>query len=736
MFKLLGYALIALFTTAQANEILPADKAFIPTVSVEGDTIKVDFEIKEGYYLYQNKISVSVLEGGEIGKLQFSDAKIKNDEFFGKVAIYRHEAHISAPIVHTSEVLALEIGFQGCADAGICYPPVKQTHSVIIPQNNVSKNNFLQEITQQSGEEDPVAADSAFAFNAVEGSENTLILQWKIREGYYLYANKFNFKITGADFGEINFPKGETKNDEFFGEVEIYKHGLEVQIPLQNIAGEVTLEVTYQGCWTEGVCYPPITKKHTFNMTATGEQSVEPAPVIRTPVSATPVDSTATVSTQPLAPAQELNEEDKIVKFLEDNGFFAIIALFFGIGLALSFTPCVLPMVPILSSIIVGQGDISKKRAAFLSLIFVLAMAVTYTIAGVIAGLSGENLQILLQNPYVLVSFSIVFVALAFSMFGYFEIKLPNALNTYLTKVSNKQQGGNIVGVAIMGFLSALIVGPCVAPPLAGSLIYISQTGDAFLGGAALFAMSIGMGVPLMIVGSGAGSLPKAGTWMDSVKYLFGVIMLGMAIYILDRVLDPAYILILWALLFTIAPIALGALSALGAESSPWQRIYKAFLLLLLGYGVLLMVLLARGGLESGGTLTAPLKGLGGGSSVVASVQKVEFKKVTNLTALKQELQAGGIVMLDFYADWCIYCKEYEKSVFNAPSVAPKLGEFKLLKVDITKNSDDDKQMMAEFGVVAPPAILFFKNGKELRAKRIIGELNAEEFLAHINSVQ
>jgi thiol:disulfide interchange protein DsbD len=728
MLKIIFGLLLA--TNIFANEILPADKAFIPTAKVIDGNLVVDFAIEDGYYLYQNKINITPLDNTKLGEFTFSAAKEKDDEFFGRINVYRHSAKISTPILSSDDAINVEIGFQGCADAGVCYPPIKQKHTVIGEKTkvNTNKQNFFNSIMQQNELEDPVNVDNAFTFSADKLDGDKLKIGWKIRENYYLYADKFNFKISGADFAEIDFPKGKLKNDEFFGEVEIYDKDLEIIAPLNNISDKVKIDISYQGCWEEGVCYPPVNKTKEFDFNAPNGQTNQ------TTISQAPQQ----VITSDITKVEvELNEEDKIVNILKDSGFWVIVAIFFGIGLALTFTPCVLPMIPILSSIIVGQGDISKGRAFFLSLIFVLAMALTYTFAGVLAGLSGENLQIILQNPYVLVSFSIIFVALAFSMFGYFEIKLPNFLNNALTKISNKQQGGTVMGVAVMGLLSALIVGPCVAPPLAGSLAYIGQTGDAWLGGAALFAMSMGMGVPLLIVGSGAGSLPKAGGWMDTVKYIFGVVMLGMAIYILDRIIPEDYILILWALLLTIAPIALGATIHLAKDSSVWQRIYRGFLLIILGYGVLLMLLVARGGVESGGTLTSPLKGMFASTSAASvAAPKVEFVKVKNLEQLAAQLQTDKIVMLDFYADWCVYCKEYEKSVFPQTDVATKLAQFSLLKVDVTENNQDDQAVMSKFGVVAPPAILFFKNGQELRSKRIIGELNAEEFLAHINSIK
>jgi len=430
----------------------------------------------------------------------------------------------------------------------------------------------------------------------------------------------------------------------------------------------------------------------------------------------------------------ELNETDKITNILKQGDVLWTLGWFFVIGLGLSLTPCVFPMIPILSGIIVGQKGVTTRKALIMSIVFVLAMSVTYTIAGVLAGLFGENLQILFQTPWVLIVFSLVFVALAFSMFGYYEIQLPARLQNKIANISNKQEGGHLIGVAIMGFLSALIVGPCVAPPLAGALIYIGQTGDAVLGGLSLFVMSLGMGAPLLAIGAGASKLPKAGGWMDNVKYVFGILMLAVAIWLLDRITSPIVSLALWATLFSFSPIAMGVLNSLTNTPTPWQRIFKAIGLLVLAYGILLWGLVARGG----GDMLAPLAGYGNGAQV--EQVHVKFEKIKSNKDLDQALLRAKannqIVMLDFYADWCISCKELERFVFSNANVVNKMQNVIALQADVTANDATDKALMTRFNIIGPPAILFFKNGIENRPQRIVGEINAQGFLEHLKKSQ
>jgi thiol:disulfide interchange protein DsbD len=420
------------------------------------------------------------------------------------------------------------------------------------------------------------------------------------------------------------------------------------------------------------------------------------------------------------------NETDIIANTLKTGSAWLVLATFFGFGLLLSLTPCVFPMIPILSSIIVKAGEskeITVTNGFFLSLIYVLSMSAAYTIAGVIAGLFGANLQVALQNPYVLTVFAGIFVALAFSMFGYYKLELPQSIQNKINKTTDGQEKHGITGIAIMGFLSALIVGPCVAPPLAGALVYIGQTGDALLGGAALFVMSMGMGVPLLVIGAGAGKfMPKPGGWMDSVSKIFGIVMLAVAIWMLDRIIDPVITMYLWAFLL------LGAALHLRVYTHLMAQLITVVIFL---YGVILFI-----GAVSG--TTNPLEPLSKFTSAKgsSSYQKdLTFKYVKNIQDLELAVRASSKpVMLDFWAEWCISCKELENITFKDDEVIKKLQGFTLLKADVTENTEDDKALQAKFGVVGPPALIFWdENNKEIKAAQIVGYKNPKEFLKIVN---
>ncbi|RMD70192.1 MAG: protein-disulfide reductase DsbD, partial [Gammaproteobacteria bacterium] len=423
-------------------------------------------------------------------------------------------------------------------------------------------------LEQQLGLGEPhfLEPDQAFVFSAEVKGPDVIVARWDIAEGYYLYKKRLRFELKegkGVRIARVDLPPGEVKEDEFLGRTEVYHKALEARIHLARETQDalpITLEVTYQGCAEAGLCYPP--QKKAVSLVLPAGAALEEAP--------------------PVA------EQDRIARYLRSGSTWLILTSFFIFGLLLAFTPCVFPMIPILSSIIVGQGkDITTGRAFILSLVYVLAMAVTYTLAGVIAGYFGQNLQAAFQNPWVIGAFSLIFVLLALSMFGFYELQLPSSLQSRLSEISGRQKGGTLIGVAIMGFLSALIVGPCVAPPLAGALIYIGQTGDAVLGGMALFALSLGMGAPLLIVGTSAGKLlPKAGPWMDAVKAVFGVLLLAVAIWLLERILPAPLTMLAWATLFITSAVYMGALEGVSGRSG-WYRLWKGLGLVLLFYGFL-----------------------------------------------------------------------------------------------------------------------------------------------------
>ncbi len=417
-----------------------------------------------------------------------------------------------------------------------------------------------------------------------------------------------------------------------------------------------------------------------------------------------------------------LNSSDQITQLLSGSSLSLTLMTFFGFGLLLALTPCVLPMIPILSGIIIGKKDITHKKAFLLSVVFVLASSVTYSVAGVLAGYFGENLQVLFQNPWALISFSLIFIALAFSMFGFYELQMPKFIQNEATELSSKG-GSGYLGASIMGFLSTLIVGPCVAPPLAGALIYIGQTGDALLGGLALFSLSIGMGIPLIIVGTGVSKLPKAGIWMEKVKKLFGILMLGLAIWILERLLTEQISLLLWAILILSAPVVIGMFR----DSNIVTRIIGVILIV---YGLMVLGMSYRGS----GDMLNPVGSLMTDQEQL-KLQKIKFETIKTLDELKVSLNENKVAIVDFYADWCISCKEMEKEIFSNKSVVDLSKGIKYIKIDVTKNDAEDKEILKFYGIIGPPTVLFYNSGKELKSMRIIGEVSVETFKEKIIAI-
>lgn len=576
------------------------------------------------------------------------------------------------------------------------------------------------------GSNEPLRPEQAFIFSAQSRDTATVVARWDIADGYYLYRQRFKFSLKdspGLSLGAPVFPTGKMKDDPAFGRMEVYLHQVAIALPItRNTTAEqpLTLVAEYQGCAEFGFCYPPIKQEIRLTLPA-GPASATPSPG---PIAA-------------VGPAEAvigpITDQDRYAASLASKTIWINMALFFGLGLLLCFTPCVLPMIPILSSIIVGQGSaLTTRRAFLLSLTYVLAMALTYTVAGVLAGLFGANLQSWFQNPWILGGFAAVFVLLALAMFGLYDLQMPNAIQSRLSELANRQRGGSIVGVAVMGFLSALIVGPCVAAPLAGALIYIGQSGDAVLGGAALFALSLGMGAPLLLIGTSAGKwLPKAGDWMNTIKAVFGVMLLAVAIVLLERIVPAAVALLLWAALLVVSAVYMGALERLQPEANGWRKLWKGVGLLLLIYGGILIVGAASGGRD----LFRPLQNLAvAGGNPAAATSRLEFQRIKGLTGLQQALAAsqGRPVMLDFYADWCISCKELEQQTFADPRVKATLAGVTLLQADVTANDTDDQALLKAYNLIGPPSILFFgPDGQERRPYRVVGFLNAEKFAAH-----
>ncbi len=704
------------------DEPLPPDLAFkISAKAVNSDQLEISWDIADGYYLYRDKMKfISKTEQIQSVTPDYPKGETKHDESFGDMVVYHN--HLSIPVslsnVGASSIQLL-VQYQGCADKGICYPPQKKTFDLALPSASIRPSNQLDALFKPKATEDALLpAEQAFGFFATVNDEGKIKVSWEIAPGYYIYREKIHLELsssTGSRLDNYTIPRGTPNQDEAFGKVEIFHEQLSFELPVirtQPTAQTVTLLANFQGCADRGVCYPPMYQKVTLELPAT------------------PVTEAIITS--------KLSEQDQIVTALKQDSLAMTLLSFFGFGLLLSLTPCIFPMIPILSGIIVGHGNhITTTRAFLLSLSYVIASALTYTGFGILAALFGNNLQTTFQQPWIIGLFSSIFVLLSLSMFGFYELEIPNWLKTKLHNSSVRHRDGSLWGAAIMGALSSLIVGPCVAAPLAGALIYIGQTGNAMLGGSALFAMGLGMGMPLLLLGASAGKLlPKAGTWLYATKTVFGVIMLAVAVWMLSRILPPAIIILLWAMLLILPAIYLKAIDPLPAQCSGWHKLLKGIGLMMLAYGLLLLIGFSMGNNNP----LKPLQGLGVNNAQAAE-QGLIFKRVASLAALETEIQQASAkhqtVMLDFYADWCISCKEMAAYTFTDTNVKQTLSGVLLLQADVTSNSTDDQALLAKFNLIGPPAILFFgADGKESTEYRVIGYQDTETFIKTLQRVK
>ena len=598
-------------------------------------------------------------------------------------------------------------------------------------------NSLSNDLGLGNNEDEILEPDVAFKLTTDIKDANNIIANWQIADKHYLYREKFKFVIKegeGVQLGEVVLPAGETKNDEFFGKIQVFHHNAEALVPIirsNNKATTIKIQFTYQGCAEEtGICYPPIRKVISFDLPAGGTVSAV------SDIAATAPTKTAT--------SEFVSEQDKSLQVLQSGNLVEILVYFFLGGLALAFTACMYPMIPILSSIIVGHGEKINRGTAFtISMAYVQSMAVTFGILGAAVALfaGGVNLQAYFQSPWILIPFSMLFVALAFSMFGFYAIQMPASVQSWLSNFSNKQEGGSLHGAIFMGAASALIIGPCAGPVIIGALAYVATESDPVIGFLAMFILGNGLGLPLLAVGTlGGHVLPKAGTWMDTVKAGAGAVLLAIAILFLERIsfISSTFIMLLWATYFIVAGVYLGALDAIKEGASGWYKLWKGLGVVFIIYGVIVML----GGVTGARNFNDPMHGssLTAGNGGAVEKQHLKFKRIKTDQDLKNEIAAataaGKYIMLDFYADWCTYCKQFEDYVFSNKEVQTLLKDFVLLQADVTANDAGDQALNKYTAVQAPPAILFFaKDGKEIRNYRIVGNMNAETFIKHVKQI-
>jgi thiol:disulfide interchange protein DsbD len=718
---------------AQSKDPPPPQKVFQYTTRADAERVYLDFSILDGFYLYRARFGFdSATAGIAIGAASFPRGETHKDEFFGEQEVYRGKFAISIPYKRTGAAKSLDLNLrlQGCADFGLCYLPQDWTATIALPATAASSaaRPSLFDVGRtpavSSATDDLLPVDQAFTMNARFDKPNELTVAWQIAPGYYLYRDKLTVTASGKiDLGAASLPAGKPHKDDNFGDVQIFRDFVEAKVPFARAspnATDVVVTAGFQGCKDNSICYPP------------GEQTM---PMVLPATSEFPAAAAT-------APAQPVSEQDQYLARIVNGSWWTLLGGFYVAGLLLSFTPCVLPMVPILSSIIAGHGTVSTRKGFLLSLSYVLGMAMTYTAAGALAALAGNQVQALFQKPWLIASFSALFVVLALGMFGLFELQMPTAVQTRLANLANRQKGGTYVGTAIIGALTSLIVTTCVAPPLIGALTFISQTGNVGRGSGALFALSIGMGSPLLAVGASAGQLlPRVGPWMNTVKAAFGVLMIGMAIWMMQRVLPGSVTLVLWSLLVFLTGVFLGAFEALPASPSAVRRLAKGLGVLACLYGALMLIGATLGGEDPLRPIPqAAAAHAGTGGAVAAAKPALEFRPIETVAALDQALtearEAHKPVMLDFTAEWCISCKEMEHNTFPDEGVIGALKPFMLLRADVTANDKDDQALLQRFHSFGPPTIAFFDAaGAERENFKLVGFVPPADFSKHVTSL-
>jgi thiol:disulfide interchange protein DsbD len=731
-FAALIFGFAAASSFGQDEDLLHPEEAYRYAVADTGSAIEIDWSVEEGYYLYRGKMSyASGSDAIVFGDYELPEGEHHEDEFFGVQPVYRDRFYVSIPYTVVGELpesFEVIIKSQGCADIGLCYPPQTWTEPVrLIARNDDGGKIDLGSSfgTFGGANADFLPVDEAFEpiLTAIDG--NNVEVAIRVTDGYYLYKDKISVKADSevAQAGTLDLPPGEMKTDQYFGEMEVYHGDVFGKLSIARATPEamdLNLELRYQGCADGGICYPPVTRMLSVSLPE-----------------ATAVSALAAASAP--ASAAPISEQAKLARIISGSSLLVVIGTFFGAGLLLAFTPCVLPMVPILSGIIAGEGkDVSASRGFTLALSYVMGMALVYTAAGVAAAAAGLQLQATFNQPWILAVFSGLFVILAAGMFGMYDLQMPSAIQSRLANVSSSQRSGTAIGAFVMGAISSLIVTACVAPALIAALTVMAQTGDMVRGGMALFAMSMGMGAPLLAVGAAQGKLlPSAGPWMVAVKNAFGFMMLGLAIWMMSRVMPGEVTLALWGILIFMSGVYMGGLTTLTPESPGMQKFGKGAGLLAVIYGAVLLV----GSLAGSNSLLRPLEALnvggGGGTAAVAEHRGLQFQRIKTTAdldaAVAQAASSGKSAMLDFYADWCVSCIEMEEFTFTDSEVQNALSNTVLLQADVTLNDDEDQALLKRFGVFGPPTIIFFgTDGVQRHGYEVVGYMKAKDFANHV----
>jgi len=720
--------LIALLGQAHAAEgqPLPPQDVFRYVIFDAGDAIEIDWAINDGAYMYDSAFAFTAANPAvDLGTPELPEGAIHSDEFLGKQVVHRDNFFVRIPYTINGDrpkSIVLTIESRGCLDSGYCYMPQTWIETVALTQAIRSSDKLTLQGLTGSSADDPLPPNEVFIADAFAVDGNTIEFGIRILPGYYLYKSKISVVALNDDAkaGQLDLPKGKIKTDEWLGEQEVYFDEVFGKVAIARAtpkAMDLEIELSYQGCKVDGICYMPISTVLSVMLpeaTAVTTMSVNGATVVA-PVS----------------------EQARLAQIITGSSIWVAAGLFFLAGLALAFTPCVLPLVPILSGIIAGEGEnVSPMRGFTLALSYVMGMAIVYTAAGVAAAAAGLQLAATFNQPWILILFSGLFVVLAIGMFGAYDLQMPSGVQSRLSGFSGDQKRGTMIGAFVMGALSSLIVTACVAPALIAALTVIAQTGDVLRGGSALFAMSLGMGAPLLLVGAAQGKLlPKAGAWMVAVKNAFGFMMLGLAVWMLSRILPGGVTMLLWAVLVLMTGVFMGGLTTLTTGSSGVQKIGKGFGFLTIIYGVILLL----GALSGGSNPMKPLASInfGGGTLVTKQQHELPFQRIKTVDDLDREVAAaasqGKTALLDFYADWCVSCKEMEAYTFTDSDVQAALSNTLWLQADVTANDAADQLLLQRFGVFGPPTIIFFgADGNQRHGYEVVGYMKAEDFVEHV----